>query len=77
MSRGRRISDSVIKLIIHEALANPDMPRRALAVRLKDTIERMGEPVPTEETLTKMISRFRTNPQDEFDSPWTLASSTK
>ncbi len=75
MSRGRRISDSVIKLIKLESLANPDMPRRALAVKLQETIERMGEPVPTEETIIKMISKTRNQTPDPQDEPWTLSAS--
>ena len=75
MSRGRRISDSVIKLIKQESLANPDMPRRALAVKLQETIERMGEPVPTEETIIKMISKTRNQAPDPQDEPWTLSAS--
>ena len=75
MSRGRRISDSVNKLIIQESLNNPDMPRRVLAVKLQDYISRMGEPTPTEETLVKMISKVRTETPDPLDRPWSLKAS--
>jgi len=72
MSRGRRISETVEKLIIQESLENPNIPRRILALKLRDYIDRMGEPVPTEETLVKMISKIRTETPDPLDKLWSL-----
>ena len=55
--RGPKISSEVRQLIISQAIHDSKtMPRRALAVRLQELIERMGEVSPTEDTLTRMIS---------------------
>jgi len=50
------------------------MPRRALAVRLQDLIERMGEVSPTEDTLARMISEARNKQPSELDKPWTIGA---
>ena len=75
MSRGSRLSETVQILITEEALAHPNTPRRALAVKLQDMIAGMGQPVPEEDTLVKMISRARNKFEDTLDRPWSLAVS--
>lgn len=75
MSRKKRISDSVRKLIVQESLENPDVPRRVLAFKLHAYIDKMGEVAPAEETLIKMISDARNNEPDPLDAPWSLKAS--
>ena len=74
MSRGPRMSKTVEKLIVHESLENRNMPRRVLAVKLQEIISKMGEPVPTEETLEKLISKARNHTPSPLDEQWTTAS---
>jgi len=50
------------------------MPRRALAVRLQDLIERMGEVSPTEDTLVRMISEARNKQPSELEKPWSIGA---
>jgi len=50
------------------------MPRRALAVRLQDLIEEIGEISPTEDTLARMISEARNKQQSELDQPWSIGA---
>ena len=50
------------------------MPRRALAVRLQDLIEKMGEISPTEDTLARMISEARNKQPSELDQPWSIGA---
>jgi len=52
------------------------MPRRALAVRLQELIERMGEVSPTEDTLTRMISEARNKQPSELEKPWSIGACT-
>ena len=73
--RGPKISDEVRRLIIGQAIHDSkNMPRRALAVRLQDLIEKMGEISPTEDTLAKMISEARNQLPSELDQPWSIGA---
>ncbi|MDD5127586.1 MAG: hypothetical protein PHR43_05790 [Dehalococcoidales bacterium] len=76
--RGPQISKEVRRLIINEAIHDSrNMPRRALAVRLEDLIEKMGEVSPTEDTLAKMISEARNQQPSELDQPWCVGACAK
>lgn len=70
--RGPRIKPMIKKLIAGEAIEYSNKPRLALAVELKDKINRMGEIPPSEETLIKMISAARNKEPRSFDTPWHL-----
>lgn len=73
--RGPKISSEVRRLIISEAIHDSkNMPRRALAVRLQDLIEKMGDVSPTEDTLAKMISEARNQQPSELDEPWSIGA---
>ncbi len=73
--RGPKISNEVRRLIIGEAIHDSkNMPRRALAVRLRDLIEKMGEIPPTEDTLARMISEARNQQPSELDQPWSIGA---
>ena len=73
--RGPKISSEVRQLIISQAIHDSKtMPRRALAVRLQDLIERMGEVSPTEDTLVRMISEARNKQPSELEKPWSIGA---
>ena len=73
--RGPNISNEVRRLVIGQAIHDSkNMPRRALAVRLQDLIEKMGEISPTEETLMRMISEARNQQPSELDQPWSIGA---
>ena len=73
--RGRpRIKPIIKRLIYAKALKEREAPRQALAVELKQLIEEMKEIPPSEETMIKLISRARTNPESPLDEVWTLGS---
>ncbi len=73
--RGPNISNEVRQLIISQAIHDSkNMPRRALAVRLQDLIEKMGEISPSEETLMRMISQARNQQPSELDQPWSIGA---
>jgi hypothetical protein len=73
--RGPKISKEVRRLIIGQAIHDSkNMPRRALAVRLEDLIEKMGEISPTEDTLARMISEARNQQPSELDQPWSIGA---
>ena len=73
--RGQRISREVRSLIIDQAIHDSKaMPRRALAVRLQDLIQRMGEVSPTEDTLARMISGARNQQPSELERPWSVGA---
>jgi hypothetical protein len=73
--RGPNISNEVRQLVISQAIHDSkNMPRRALAVRLQDLIEKMGEISPTEETLMRMISEARNRQPSELDQPWSIGA---
>jgi len=75
---GLRISREVRTLIISEAIHDSKtMPRRALAVRLQDLIQKMGEVSPTEDTLVRMISAARNQQPSELDQPWSIGACTR
>lgn len=58
-------------LVKVEAIRKRKTPPLALAIELQGKIENMGEPVPKEETLTKIISDTRNHGSPE-DEPWNL-----
>ena len=73
--RGPKISNEVRQLIISQAIHDSKtIPRRALAVRLQDLIERMGEVSPTEDTLVRMISEARNKQPSELEKPWSIGA---
>jgi hypothetical protein len=73
--RGPKISNEIRRLIIGQAIHDSkNMPRRALAVRLQDLIEKMGEIAPTEDTLVKLISEARNQQPNELDQPWNIGA---
>jgi hypothetical protein len=69
-----RIKPTIRQLIVSEAIRYPDKPRLALATDLRDSIERMGEMSPSEETLIKMISDARNQESSLLDNPWHLGT---
>jgi len=73
--RGPNISSIVRQLIIGQAIHDSKtMPRRALAVCLQELINKMGEPLPTEDTLVKMISEARNKQPSELEEPWCIGA---
>ena len=76
MSKGPRIKPIVRRTIVGEArdARNKNKPRRQLMVELQTIIERMGEIVPSEETLEKLISWARNHPKSPLDEQFSLAS---
>ena len=73
--RGPKISSTVRQLIISQAIhESKTMPRRALAVRLQELIDKMGEPLPTEDTLVKMISEARNKQPSELEKMWCIGA---
>lgn len=73
--RGPKISNEVRQLIISQAIHDSKAtPRRALAVRLQDLIEKMGEVSPTEDTLARMISEARNKQPSELEKPWSIGA---
>lgn len=73
--RGPKISSGVRQLIISQAIHDSKtMPRRALAVRLQNLLETMGEPVPTEDTLARMISEARNKQPSDLEKPWCIGA---
>lgn len=76
--RGPQISNEVKRLIISQAIHDSkNMPRRALAVRLQELIEKMGEVSPTEDTLAKMISEARNKQPSDLDQPWSIGANAQ
>lgn len=76
MSKGPKISRTVRKLIEDQALEDRITSRRVLAVRLKELIDHLGEPVPKEETLERLISKAR-NQISPLDTAWSLGTLIK
>jgi hypothetical protein len=73
--RGPKIPNEVRQLIISQAIYDSKtMPRRALAIRLQELIERMGEVSPTEDTLARMISEARNKQPNELEKPWSIGA---
>ena len=62
----------VKRTVIVEALKQPRIPRRALAVRLQRDIDAMGELVPETETLERLISHARNHEPSPEDAPFSL-----
>ena len=76
--RGPKISREVRQLIIGQAIHDSkNMPRRALALRLQDIIEKMGEISPTEDTLARLISEARNKQPSEIDQPWSIGANAQ
>lgn len=69
-----RIKPSIKQLISSQAVRYPDKPRQALAADVRDTIERMGEVAPSEETLIKMISDARNKEPNPLDNIWHMGT---
>ena len=73
--RGRPKIKSVVKRTIYShALKYKNTPRLALAVEIQHLLEEMGEIVPSEETIIKLISQARNNPDSPIDETWSLGS---
>lgn len=73
--RGPKISQEIRQLIISQAIHDSKMmPRRVLAIRLKEMIKSLGEPTPTEDTLMRMISDARNKQPSEFEKPWCIGA---
>jgi len=72
-----RISPTLKNLITCAALKDPQKPRNALAIELKVLIDGMGQVVPSEETLERMISEARNHPISDLDATWSIAASVK
>ena len=70
----KNITLTVKRLITWEALQKPPKPRRALAIELMGKIERMGEVVPTEETIERLISEVLNHEPNPLDEPWSAIS---
>jgi hypothetical protein len=75
MSHGARLSNVVKQLISQEAKEQRSKDRRLLAIELQDKFRKMNEPIPEEETIIKLISKYRNEPLEQIDKPWTLAAS--
>ena len=71
------MTPTVKQVIVQEALRNPNIPRKALAVQLADLLARMGEIVPQEETILKLISKTRNSNKLSEDAHWTLGANWK
>lgn len=72
MSKGRRIKDWVKWYIRTEALKNRVEPRDSVAERIETYLEDK-EPIPSRDTLNKMISSAR-NSNDPEDNPWSVSA---
>ena len=72
--RGRpKIKSNIKELIYIEAVEQKDMPRLALAVKLRSFIEeKMCEIPPSEEYTIKLISDARNHPKSPLDLHWTI-----
>lgn len=77
MAKAPYISNAVKTLVTQEALNYRNKPRRALVTELTDLVSRMGERVPSEENLERMISWARNHAPHPEDAPWALAASIK
>jgi hypothetical protein len=76
--RGPNISPKVRKMIYEEAVLNQHQKRRDLLARdLIRKIRNSGATPPGEDTLIKMISRFRKREPNPLDQPWTIESLIK
>lgn len=71
--RGRPgIKPFIKQLIYANAIKDESTPRLALALELKRLIEEMGEVSPSEETMIKLISEARNQPDGPLDKVWSL-----
>jgi hypothetical protein len=77
MSKGPRIKPTVKRVIVWEAVKDRNKPRRQVMVELQNIIESMGEIVPAEETLEKLISQARNHPVSDLDAPWSVGCLAK
>jgi hypothetical protein len=73
----KKMSLTVKCLISEAALGEPNKPRRALAVELQDRIKRMGEVIPSEETIQRKISEIRNHEPSPLDQPWCVGCLSK
>jgi len=72
MSKGPKIKEWVKWYIHTEALKNHAEPRDSVAERIETYLEDK-EPIPSRETLLKMISSAR-NSNDPEDNPWSVSA---
>ena len=72
MSKGPKIKDWVKWYIRTEALKNRVEPRDSVAERIETYLEDK-EPIPSRDTLNKMISSAR-NSNDSEDNPWSVSA---
>lgn len=70
----KKMSVTVKRLIVEAAVTNKQKPRIALAIELQNLIERMGEVVPSEGTIERLISQARNRDPRPQDNPWSLVS---
>lgn len=71
--RGSNIKPHIKSLIfVKSVIEQKGTPRTALAVELRELIEKMGEVPPTEETLIRKISEYRSREANPEDKPWGL-----
>jgi hypothetical protein len=70
--RSPKLKPVVKQLIAFQSVRYTNKPRLALAADLTDSIERMGEIPPSEETLMRMISEARSKEIKPDDVPWHL-----
>ncbi len=75
MSKGPKISPTLKRLVVQEALRDRNRPRMVLVAELRNLIELMGEQMPAEETLAKLISWARNHAPRPEDAPWTVGAS--
>ncbi len=73
----KKMTLTVKRLIAEAAVTNYQKPRRALATELQSRIKSLGEIVPSEETIEKLISRFRNIDPHPQDNLWSVASVEK
>jgi hypothetical protein len=68
-NRGPKIKPT-IRALIRITAREDKRDRRVVALALQKLIERLGEPVPGEETLMRMISEERNKDPNPEDQPW-------
>ena len=74
MSKQPNIKRTVKRTIAYYAVHERDKPRLTLALELQGLIREMGEVVPSEDTLVKMISKARNRKIEPIDKPWHLGT---
>lgn len=72
-NRGPKIKPT-IKALIRITAREDKRDRRVVALALQELIERLGESVPGEDTLMRMISEERNKDSNPEDQPWHLGT---